>query len=316
MVSYQDVVAASARISGLINKTPVMTSRTLNGFVGGSVFLKCEMFQRVGAFKFRGVSNTLLQLSSDEKERGVITHSSGNHAQALALASQLLGIRAVIVMPKNAPLVKVQATRGYGAEIVFCENSVEAREKMCRELMKKEGLTLVHPYDDDRIIAGAGTAAYELIQEVGAVDLMFCPVGGGGLGSGTVLATKGAAPGSKVFLVEPELANDAFRSFRDGRLYPSVYPNTIADGLRTGLCPRTFQIIRENVDDIVTVREEEIVQALRFLWERMKLVVEPSGAVGLAGVLSKKVATQGQRIGVILSGGNLDVSALLASLSK
>lgn len=316
MVAYDDVRAASRRIDGLINRTPVMTSRTLNAMVEGEVFLKCENFQRVGAFKFRGVSNTLLQLSEAEKARGVITHSSGNHAQALALASKLLGIHAVIVMPKNAPAVKVDATRGYGAEIVFCENSVEAREETCRRLVEEKGYTLVHPYDDDRIIAGAGTAALELIREVGSLDVMLCPVGGGGLGSGTAIATKGACPQARMVLVEPAMADDAARSFHDGRLYPSVYPNTIADGLRTALCPRTFAIIQKHVDEVVTVSEEEILQSLQFLWERMKLVVEPSGAVGLAGVLSKKVPVSGKCVGIILSGGNLDVSPLLRSLSR
>jgi len=316
MVTFKDVTAAKARINELINHTPVMTSRTLDNMIGGSVFVKCENFQRVGAFKFRGVTNTLLQLSSEEKARGVITHSSGNHAQALALGSKLLGIHAVIVMPKNAPAVKVQATKGYGAEIVFCENSVQSRETTCRELMQTRGLTLIHPYDDDRIIAGAGTAALELVEQVGAVDIMVCPVGGGGLGSGTAIATKGTCPQSEVFLVEPKMADDAARSFHDGRLYPSVYPETMADGLRTALCPRTFAIIREHVDDIVTVSEEEILDAVRFLWERMKLVVEPSGAVGLAGVLAKRVPTQSKRIGVILSGGNLDIQPLLSSLKK
>ncbi len=314
MVSFDDVRAAAVRIGGLINKTPVMTSRTLDAMVGGRVFVKCEMFQRVGAFKFRGVSNTLLQLSERERARGVITHSSGNHAQALALASKLLGIHAVIVMPRNAPAVKVQATRGYGAEVVFCENSVEAREKACADLIRTKGCTLIHPYDDDRIIAGAGTAALELIQEVGGVDVMVCPVGGGGLGSGTAVATKGACPQARVVLVEPALADDAYRSFTDGRLYPSTYPDTIADGLRTALCPRTFAIIQKHVDDIVTVSEEEIRGAVRFVWERMKLVVEPSGAVGLAGVLSGKILVSGKTVGVILSGGNLDIAPLLNSL--
>jgi threonine dehydratase len=262
------------------------------------------------------VSNTLLQLSEAEKARGVITHSSGNHAQALALASRLLGIHAVIVMPRNAPAVKVEATRGYGAEIVFCDNSVEAREKTCSELVRSRGYTLVHPYDNDLIIAGAGTAAFELIREVGRLDVMLCPVGGGGLGSGTAIAVKGACPQARMVLVEPVMADDAARSFHDGKLYPSVYPDTIADGLRTALCPRTFAIIQRHVDEIVTVSEDEILDALGFLWERMKLVVEPSGAVGLAGVLSKKVPVVGKRVGVILSGGNLDVSPLLRSLTK
>lgn len=309
MPTLTDVTQAYNRIQYMINHTPVMTSRTLNALTGATVFLKCENLQRVGAFKFRGVSNTLLQLSKKEKQQGVITHSSGNHAQALALASQLLGIRAVIVMPKNAPQVKVDATKGYGATIVRCENSVEAREKTCETLQKKHGYTLIHPYDDDRIIAGAGTAAYELIKEKGPVDFMFCPIGGGGLTSGTSIATKGLCPKATMIAVEPKNANDAYRSFKNKKLYPSTYPQTIADGLRTGLSKRTFSIVQQNVDDIVLVTEKEIIDAMKFLWMRMKLVVEPSGAVGLAGVLKMKKHLKKKTVGVILSGGNVDLSA-------
>jgi threonine dehydratase len=309
MPSLNDVEQAYQRINQLVNKTVVMTSRTLNQQVGASVYLKCENFQRVGAFKFRGVCNKLSQLTAVEKQRGVVTHSSGNHAQALALASSLFGIKAVIVMPKNAPAVKVAATKAYGAEIVRCANTVEAREHTCLKLKDKYGYTLVHPYDDDQIIAGAGTAAYELIQEVGTLDYMFCPVGGGGLVSGTSIATKGLCPLATVFAVEPKQADDAYRSFRDKTLYPSTYPNTIADGLRTSLCPRTFKIILKNVDAIITVSEKEIVDAMKFLWTRMKLVVEPSGAVGVAGVLQQNKQITGKKIGVIISGGNIDLDA-------
>lgn len=308
MPTLHDIENAYHRIQSLINKTCVQTSRTLNSLVGASVFLKCENLQRVGAFKFRGVSNKLLQLTEAERKRGVISHSSGNHAQALALASHLLGIKAVIVMPRNAPKVKVDATKGYGAEIVWCENSVEARANTCTDLMKKHGYTLVHPYDDEQIIAGAGTAAYELIKEVGEVDFMFCPVGGGGLVSGTSIATRGLCPQAIVFAVEPACADDAFRSVRDGVLHPSTYPDTIADGLRTSLSERTFRIIQNNVDEIIRVEEHEIIDAMQFLWSRMKLVVEPSGAVGLAGVFKRKKDVQDKRVGVILSGGNVDLN--------
>ena len=315
MVCFQDVEDAYRRVKDLVNKTPVMTSRTLDGLVGAQVFVKCENFQRVGAFKFRGVSNKLLQLSAAKKLRGVVTHSSGNHAQAVALACSLLDIKAVIVMPENAPAVKVDATRGYGAEIVRCASSVEAREQTCQRLIDECGYTLVHPYDDEQIIAGAGTAAYELIHEVGSVDVVFCPVGGGGLVSGTSIATKGLCPSSRVVAVEPERADDAFRSFRDGKLYSSMYPDTIADGLRTSLSVRTFHIIQEFVDEVVTVSEQEIVDAMKFLWVRMKMVVEPSGAVSVAGVLKQKKKIKGMKVGVIISGGNVDLEGFFSQLS-
>jgi len=307
MPTFSDIEHAYQRIQHMINKTPVMTSRTLNTMVGANVFLKCENFQRVGAFKFRGVSNKLLQLTDGEKKRGVITHSSGNHAQALALASSFLGIKSVIVMPENAPQVKVEATKGYGAEIIRCANTVEAREKTCKNLMNKYGYTLVHPYDDEQIIAGAGTAAYELIKEIGSVDYMFCPIGGGGLTSGTSIATKGLCPDAAMIAVEPKKANDAYRSFKEGVLKQSTYPDTIADGLRTALCERTFHIIQKNVDDIILVNEKEIIDAMKFLWTRMKIVVEPSGAVAVAGVLKIKKTIRNKKIGVIISGGNVDL---------
>jgi threonine dehydratase len=276
--------------------------------VDGKIFFKCENFQKVGAFKFRGVSNKLLQLNDTERRNGVITHSSGNHAQAVALASSILGIKIVIVMPKNSPQVKLDATKEYGAIIVRCENTVESREMTCKKLEKKHNYTFVHPYDDDQIIAGAGTAAFELIAEVGSLDYIFCPVGGGGLLSGTSIASKGLCPHIKIIAVEPEKADDAYRSFKDGKLYPSLYPDTIADGLRTSLSKRTFSIIQENVDDIITVSEHEIVESMKFLWMRMKLVVEPSGAVSLAGLLKMRNNLNNRKSGVIISGGNIDLN--------
>ncbi|MFO8132408.1 MAG: threonine/serine dehydratase [Thermoplasmatota archaeon] len=304
MVTLADIRRAHARIRPMVNRTPVMTSTTLDERVEVHAYLKCENFQKAGSFKMRGVSNRLLQLSDSEKRRGVTAHSSGNHAQAVALAASILGIPSVIVMPRNAPEVKVAATRGYGAEVVFCENSAEAREKRCRALADEHGYVLVHPYDDDRVIAGAGTAALELLEETGDLDYVFCPVGGGGLISGTSIAVKGICESTVVVGVEPALADDAYRSFRDGRLYPSEYPDTIADGLRTSLSRRTFAIIRRHVDEMVTVSEREIVEAMKFLWTRMKMVVEPSGAVSLAGML-KKEGLEGTRVGVIVSGGNV-----------
>ena len=235
-----------------------MTSSTIDKLTDCQVFFKCENFQRAGAFKFRGAFNTVSQLTEEERKKGVIAHSSGNHAQALALAASLIGVKATIVMPKNSPQVKVNATRGYGAEVVFCENSTESRVQVADELIEKHDYVLIHPYNDERIIAGAGTAALELIEEVEDLDYIFCPVGGGGLLSGTSIATKNLCPKSVVIAVEPENADDAFRSFRDGKIYPSVNPNTIADGLRTQLGEVTFRVIQKNVDSIITVTEEEL----------------------------------------------------------
>jgi threonine dehydratase len=314
MVDFEDVKAAAERIRGVAVHTPVMTSTTIDEMTEASIFFKCENMQKGGAFKFRGAYNAVSQLSEDERKRGVITHSSGNHAQALALASTMLDVKSTIVMPKNSPRVKVEATEGYGANIVFCENTVESRAQVAGDLIEKHGFILVHPYNDERIVAGAGTAALELIQEVGDLDFIFAPVGGGGLVSGTALTAKGINPATKVIAAEPKNADDAYRSVRDGRIYPSVKPNTIADGLRTQLAELTFNIIREYVDEVVTVTEQEIVDAMRLLWERMKLVVEPSGAVSLAGVLKMRADVRNRRVGVIISGGNVDVGSFFEGL--
>ncbi|MHA1911328.1 MAG: threonine/serine dehydratase [Candidatus Kariarchaeaceae archaeon] len=314
MPSFQEIKEAHDRIKQFINHTPIMTSRTLNKRTKGSMYLKCENFQRVGAFKFRGAVNTLLQLSTQEKEKGIIAHSSGNHAQAASLAASLLKIKAVIVMPSNSPDVKVKATRGYGAEVVLCGNEPEDRAKATQKLINEFGYTLIHPYDNDNIINGAGTAALELLNEVNDLDYIFCPVGGGGLLSGTALAAKGINPETKVIAVEPINADDAYRSFKDGIIYPSINPNTIADGLRTALSERTFSIIKEKVDDIITVSEEEILETMKFLWERMKLVIEPSGAVAVAGILSGKIELTNKKVGVIISGGNIDISSFFNEL--
>jgi threonine dehydratase len=284
-----------------------MTSRTLDTITGASVFFKCENFQRVGAFKIRGALNAVSVLSEDQKKRGVITHSSGNHAQALALAARLSSVRATVVMPKAAPAVKVQATRGYGAEVIFCENSEASRIETTDDLISRFGYTLVHPYDNDAVIAGAGTAAVELLEETGGVDILVCPVGGGGLVSGSAVAAAGMGKGARVVAAEPERADDACRSLAEGHIVKNLSADTIADGLRTTLCDRTFAIILRYVETIVTTSEPEIVNAMRFLWERMKLVVEPSGAVSLAGVLTGKIPVKGARVGVIISGGNVDL---------
>ncbi|MHA1731909.1 MAG: threonine ammonia-lyase [Promethearchaeota archaeon] len=307
-VDFGRISEALERNAGVVNETPVVTSRTLDRLVGARVFLKCENFQRMGAFKFRGAYNAISRLSPERRARGVVTHSSGNHAQAVALASRLLGVKAVVVMPENAPEVKVRATRDtYGAEVVRCASTLEARQETCARLVEEHGYTLVHPYDDDDVICGAGTAALELLRERPEIELVMAPVGGGGLLSGTAIAAKGFNPGSRVYGVEPELVDDAFRSFHSGRVETNERTDTVADGLRTTLSERTLRYIRGHVDGILLVTEREIVDAMRFLWERTKLVVEPSGAVPLAGLLSGKVETRGGGVGLILSGGNLDL---------
>jgi threonine dehydratase len=315
MVTYSDIESTYKRIENIVNKTPVLTNRTLNTRLGAEVFFKCENFQRVGAFKFRGAINALKRLSEEQKGRGVIAHSSGNHAQALALAAKLSGIKAVIVMPKSSPAVKVNATRdSYGAEVVFCENTIQSRQETCRELIDRHGYTLVHPYDNDNIICGAGTAALELLRETGPLDMIFAPVGGGGLLSGTAIASKGFNSKAEVYAGEPEKVNDAYRSLKAGKILTNETIDSIADGLLTNLCERTFAIIREYVDRIITVSEIEILQAMRFIWERMKIVVEPSGAVPLAAVLTRQVPVENKKIGIIISGGNIDLGSFFTLL--
>jgi threonine dehydratase len=282
MVELRDIESAYRRIESIANWTPVHASRTLNDVLECSVFLKCENFQRGGSFKFRGAYNAISQLSKEERKCGVIAHSSGNHAQAVALVSKLLGTKATLVMPENSARVKVDATRGYDAEVVLCAPTRSGREGTVRKLIDKHGYTLVHPFDNDDVIAGAGTAAYELIKEMGRLDYIFCPIGGGGLISGTSIAAKGLMPRVKVIGVEPKGACDAYDSVRAGKLQPAKTTFTIADGLRVALSERTFGIIRKNVDRIVTVSDKEIVDAMRFLWERMKLVVEPTGVLTIS----------------------------------
>lgn len=304
------VLDAANRIQGIANHTPIHTSRTLNQQTGHQIYLKCENFQRVGAFKFRGAYNAVSQLTEGQKAAGVVTHSSGNHAQGLALAAKLLNVKATIVMPEDAPAIKRTATAGYGATIVSCP-AIE-REAVCAQLIAEQGYTLIHPYDNPYIIAGAGTAALELLQEVQALDMLFTPVGGGGLLSGTALAAAVSQPGCRVVGVEPEVANDAQRSWQTGEIVRlSAVPPTIADGLRTRFVGQhNLPIMRRYVSDIVTVSEAEISETLKFLWTRLKLVVEPSSAVALAPIFMGKVARPGQRIGVILSGGNVDVAQI------
>ena len=296
------------RIKDSINKTPVMTSTTLNNITGAKGFLKMESFQKTGSFKFRGAFNAISCLTEEQKSKGVTTHSSGNHAQALSLAAKMAGVKAVVVMPENAPKIKVAATKGYGAEIVFCGTKPTDREETSNNLIEKYGYTLIHSNNSLDVIYGQGTSSYELIKEVGDLDYIFAPCGGGGLLSGTAINTKQLCPNAKVIGTEPKNADDAYRSFRDGKRYLVENPNTIADGLRVSLGTNSFEIIKKKVDDIITVTEEEIVDAMEFLWSRMKLVVEPSGAVSLAGVLSKKIDITSKRVGIIISGGNVDLT--------
>lgn len=313
-ITLDDVHAAAARLAPWAHRTPVLTSRTLDQACEGSVFLKCENFQRMGAFKFRGAMNALLQLDDAARRTGVVTHSSGNHAQALALAGQLLDIPVRVVMPRTAPAVKKAATRGYGAEIIECEPTLADRERTVNALIVERGLTLVHPFDDWRVIAGQGTVALELLEQAGPLDMVVTPIGGGGLAAGTAIAVKGSSPNTRVIGTEPAAADDALRSLRSGSIQPSNDPKTIADGLRTTLGVRPFSVIRQKIDDIVTATDAEALAAMRFLMERLKIVVEPSSAVALAPVLTRALPVKGLRVGIILSGGNVDLSPLFQAL--
>lgn len=300
------------RIQPHIHRTPVMTSCSLDVMAGGRLFFKCENMQKGGAFKARGAIHAVLSLSDEEARRGVITHSSGNHAAALSIAAGIRGIKARIVVPSNAPAPKVAAIRNYGGEITFCEPTLAARETTTEKLMAGTGAVLIHPYNNDRVIAGAGTCALEFLGQMDEkLDFLLAPVGGGGLISGTAIATKSLSPKTKVIGCEPQGADDAWKSKRAGRIIPQTSPQTIADGLRSSLGEKTFAVIRELVDDIVTVSEEEIVSAMRHVWERMKIIIEPSSAVPVAAVLFQRIpAVQGRKVGIILSGGNVDLSQL------
>jgi len=312
MVTFEDVEAAASRLRGVAHRTPVATSRTLDERLGARLFLKCENLQRAGAFKFRGAYNALSRLSDGERERGVLTYSSGNHAQAIALASRLLGIPATIVMPKNAPATKRRATEGYGARVVTYDPASERREEVAERMREESGAVLVPPYDHADVIAGQGTAALELFEETGELDALVVCCGGGGLLSGSALVARRLFPECRVVGVEPAAADDATRSFLTGVLHTVDNPPTIADGARTPSLGRlTFPLVRANVDEMVTVSDDELVRAMRFVWERMKLVVEPTGVLGLAAVLHDRVPAVGKRVGVILSGGNVDLDRAL-----
>jgi threonine dehydratase len=307
--TFEDVVAASERIAGVAHRTPVLTSSTANAELGAEIFFKCENFQRMGAFKFRGGYNSLARFTPEQRKAGVVAFSSGNHAQAIALSARLLGIPATIVMPHDAPAAKVAATRGYGAQVVIYDRYTEDREQIGRDLAARHGLTLIPPYDHPDVIAGQGTAAKELFEEAGQLDYVFAPLGGGGLLSGTALATRALSPSAMLFGVEPEAGNDGEQSFRSGSIVHIDTPKTIADGAQTQhLGNLTFPIIQRDVDDILTASDEQLRAEMRFFAERMKMVVEPTGALGLAAARAIKDQLKGKRVGIIISGGNVDIA--------
>lgn len=309
-VAIQDIRQAAQRIKPYIHRTPVLTNESLNQKVGAHVFMKCENFQKVGAFKFRGASNAVWSLSDEEAKRGICTHSSGNHAQALALAAKLRGIPAYIVMPNNAPQVKKDAVAGYGGQITFCEQTLESRESNLERIKNETGANVVHPYNDERVIAGQGTATLELLEEIPNLDVIIAPVGGGGLISGTAIAATETKRGIRVLAAEPEMADDAFRSMKEKKIIPSENPKTIADGLLTSLGTLTFPIIQERVEQVVTVSEASMIESMKFVWERAKIVIEPSAATVIAVLWEKKIDLSGLNVGVILSGGNVDLGKL------
>jgi threonine dehydratase len=305
-----DIISASTRISSYVHRTPVLSSKNINSMLNARLFFKCENFQKVGAFKYRGASNAILQLSKEQLQKGVATHSSGNHAQALALAAKINDTKAYIVMPSNAPRSKRDAVIGYGGEVIDCAPTLEARETTLAQIVEETGAYFIHPYNDHHIIAGQATAARELIEDVPNLDYIIAPVGGGGLLSGTALAARHFASRIKVIGAEPEGADDAYRSFQKGEIIPSVNPNTIADGLLTSLGTKTFPIIKAYVSQILTVADIEIIDGMKLIWQRMKIVVEPSAAVPLAAVFCNQQLFESKKIGIILSGGNVDLDKL------
>jgi threonine dehydratase len=309
-LTLTDIRAAHARIVDKIHRTPVLTSATLDALCGGQLFFKCENFQKIGAFKARGAANAVFSLTDAEAARGVATHSSGNHAAALARAARLRGIPAHIVMPSNAPKTKIESVRRNGGRIIFCEPTLVAREAECARIIAETGARLIHPFDDYAVMAGQGTATLELLEQAPELDLIIVPVGGGGLLCGTAVAAKGARPGIRVIAAEPAGADDAARSFTAGHIIPLEKASTVADGLRTSLGERNFPLIQQHVDGIVTVSEESIVAAMRRSWEVLKIIIEPSCAVPYAAIMEQKINVSGKRIGLILTGGNVDLDAL------
>ncbi len=306
--SKTDIEKAHRLIEPFVHYTPVLTSQTFDAMFGCRLFFKCENFQKVGAFKSRGAVNAVFSLSDDDAAAGVATHSSGNHAQALARAASLRHIKAYIVMPNNAPKVKIDAVRGYGAEITFCKPTLSARESTLKQVINKTGAVEIHPYDNFEIVAGQATAAKELVEQHPGLDILLAPVGGGGLLAGTALAAKYFSPKTKVTACEPAGADDAYRSFKAGKIIPSENPQTIADGLLTSLGVLNFEIIKNEVDDIVTVSEDSIKKAMKLIWERMKIIIEPSSAVPFAAVLEHTIEVKNKKVGIIISGGNVELS--------
>jgi threo-3-hydroxy-L-aspartate ammonia-lyase len=312
-VAYEDVIEASAVLAGKAHRTPVLTSRTVDRLTGARVFFKCENLQRGGAFKFRGAYNALAHLAADKKHKGVVAYSSGNHAQAVALAGQLLGMPAVIVMPADAPSVKIDATRGYGAEVVLYDRDRDDRETITSALAQERGLTPIPPFDHPHVVAGQGTAAKELIEETGPLDVLLVPCGGGGLLSGCAIASRALSRDAAVIGVEPALGDDVLRSFRARSIQRVHNPATIADGARTSAPGEiTFPLILHYVSDMLTVDDNELLRAMWYLWERLKIIVEPTGALAAAALLEKKLEVRGKRVGVVLSGGNADLKQLCA----
>lgn len=308
--TLNDIEAAAARIRPYVHQTPVMTSEMLDGITGSRLFFKCENLQKAGAFKSRGACNAVFSLDETQIKQGVATHSSGNHAQALARAAKIRGCKAYIVMPETAPAVKVAAVRNYGGEITFCRPTLASREETLQKVIERTGAAEIHPYNDYRIITGQATAALELIRQAGPFDIIMAPVGGGGLLSGTALATRYLSPDTRVIAAEPAMADDAFRSFNSRQFVPSVNPKTIADGLLTSLGTLTFPIIIDHVERIITASEESIVIAMKLIWERMKIIIEPSSAVPLAALMEHRELFAGKKTGIILSGGNVSLEHL------
>ena len=309
-ITAQQIIDAHQRIKPFIHRTPVLTSQIINHIAGAEIFFKCENFQKIGAFKIRGGMNAVLSLPKEKQQQGIATHSSGNHAQAIAYAARQVGTKAYIVMPDNSPKVKVEAVKGYGAEIFFCEPNQQAREKTLQEIVDRTGAEFIHPYNDYRVITGQATCARELIEEIPSLDCILTPVGGGGLLSGTSLSAHYFSPSTIVYAGEPEGAADAILSFKSGVIEKAAYIKTIADGLLTTLGDKTFPVIRQYVKDIFTVSDEEIIMAMKLVYERMKIVVEPSGIVPLAALLKNKPLFAGKRVGVIFSGGNVELGKL------
>ena len=308
----QTIIQAQKRIKNLIHNTPILTSESINNISGAKLYFKCENFQKIGAFKMRGALNAVMSHSSKDIKKGFVTHSSGNHAQAVALSSKIMKTNAYIVMPKSAPKIKINAVKGYGADITFCENNENARKESCQKLIQKTGANFIHPYDNNRVIAGQATCSKEIydISPKLNLDYILCPVGGGGLASGTILSTNFFSPKTKVILAEPKNASDAYMSFNEKKLIPVKNPKTIADGLMTSLSNKTFDIILGGAEKIITVSEEEIVFSMKLIWERMKIICEPSCAVPLAAVLKTKKTFKNKNVGIILTGGNVDLKNL------